>query len=404
MRDFAPYLQWIETQHDSMKSWLFHWCGINSGSRNPEGLDRMRAVLREALLPLGGEISLIPAAPALQVSSEGEVSELPVGGILRVLRRPRARTRVLLVCHLDTVFPPEHAFQKVTEPGDGTIHGPGVADAKGGIAVMIKALEAFERTPFAGALGWEILINSDEELGSPGSASVFAETARNHQVGLVFEPAMPDGSLVSSRKGSENYTVVIRGREAHAGRTPEAGRSAVNVLAELIPHLNAAASGLPGALVNVGVISGGTAVNVIPGLALARFNLRAVSMGDQRLLAQRVREAVDRFQDRDGISLELHRTSSRPPKEADEPMARLMHSAEDCADELGFSLQWRASGGVCDGNNLAASGLPTLDTMGVRGDHLHSALETMVSDSLVEKAKLSALLLMKTAVESVHRP
>ena len=157
---------------------------------------------------------------------------------------------------------------------DNRIQGPGVTDAKGGLLVMLKALEAFERSPWANELGWEALINPDEEIGSPGSKLLLEKAARTNDIGLVFEPSLSDGNLVGSRRGSGNFVVMVKGRAAHAGREPHIGRNAINALAEFVVQLNSLPPGALGLTLNVGYIEGGGPVNVVPDRAICKFNVR----------------------------------------------------------------------------------------------------------------------------------
>jgi glutamate carboxypeptidase len=268
-----------------------------------------------------------------------------------------------------------------------------VADAKGGLMVMLKALEAFERSPWAENLGWEVLVNPDEEIGSPGSGALLVEAARDNHIGLVFEPSLPDGNLVGDRKGSGNYKVTVRGRAAHAGREPHMGRNAINALARFIVELNEASEN--GITINVGYIEGGGPVNVVPDLAACRFNVRVMTLEDQVYFEEHVDGLVREFNRLDGICLDLEGNFARPPKPLDNRTVRLLSHIAECGSDLGLTLDWRSSGGSCDGNNLAAAGLPTVDSLGPTGGGIHSAEEYVMIDSLIERAQLNALLLMK---------
>ena len=203
---------------------------------------------------------------------------LPLGQAIAITKRPKAPLRILLNIHLDTVYPPDSSFQAVREEV-GTLHGPGVADAKGGLAVMLTALEALERSPNAERIGWRVLLNPDEEIGSPGSASLLADTARDCQFGLLFEPALPDGALVNRRRGSGNFSIIVRGRAAHVGRDFEAGRSALVAAAKISLQLHSLNQSLPGVTLNVGAIDGGGPANVVPDLAICRINIRTTRTG-----------------------------------------------------------------------------------------------------------------------------
>jgi glutamate carboxypeptidase len=242
------------------------------------------------------------------------------------------------------------------------------------------------------------LINADEELGSPGSASLLAEAAARNDVGLLFEPALDEaGTLAGARKGSGNFTVVIRGRAAHAGRQFAAGRNAVAAAARLA----AACDGLNRAgrevTVNVAALHGGEAFNVVPDLAMLRLNARVATAADADWLTTGLAELVAEANAAEGFSAALHGGFHCPPKPFDEPIRGLFDRVRACGDALGLALTAEPTGGVCDGNKLAAAGLPNLDTLGVRGGRIHSPEEYLVVASLAERAKLTALVLADLA-------
>jgi glutamate carboxypeptidase len=272
-----------------------------------------------------------------------------------------------------------------------------VADAKGGLAVMLTALEAFERSRFANGLGWEVLLNPDEEIGSVGSAPLLVEAAGRNDVGLVFEPTLPDGAMVDRRRGVGNFVLVVRGRSAHAGRDFAAGRNAVVAGARLAVALDALNGSLPGVTVNVGRFTGGTAPNAVPDLAMLRVNVRTSVPQDEHRLHAALRRAVAEVGMADGITAELFGAFTSPPKLVDDTMRNLMRHVEACGAAIGIPVTWSPSGGACDGNKLAAAGLPTVDTLGPRGGELHSPREYLLLDSLTERAKLAALLMMRIA-------
>lgn len=376
---------------------LRRWSEINSGTDNLPGLARMHAELVEAFAPLGGEMKSLDLPPATSIDSGGNIVSQPLGQTIQIIKRPDAPLRVLLVIHYDTVYGVDHPFQTTTLLDDDTLRGPGVVDAKGGIMVMLNALLAFEKTPAAQQIGWEVLLNSDEEIGSVGSTALLEQAANRNHIGLVFEPAFSDGALVSERKGSGTFTAVIRGRGAHVGRDFDKGRSAVLALAELIKRLDAAQSHRPGMVINCGRIEGGGAVNIVPDLAIGRFNVRADTPADQREVEQLIASAAREIGQRDGIEVTLHGRFNSPPRPLDTKSKRLLDETIACGREMGLSLTTRPSGGTCDGNKLAAAGLPVIDSLGPVGGELHNDREYIRLSSLTERAQLTARLLEKLA-------
>ncbi|HSV15187.1 MAG TPA: M20/M25/M40 family metallo-hydrolase, partial [Tepidisphaeraceae bacterium] len=250
-------LRWIDQQHERMCALVAAWASINSGTHNLDGLARLSAELRREFQVLGGETRELPVQPSTSVDARGQTVQMPLAPAISIRKRSSAALRVFLGIHMDTVYGPEHPFQMVERDDEKSFRGPGVADAKGGLCVMLIALEALERSDFANRIGWEVLINSDEEIGSPGSAPLLRECATRNKLGLVYEPAFADGALVGERKGSGNFTAVIRGRAAHAGRDFHHGRNAIHAAAAMVMELDQINRRLPGVTVNVGRIDGG---------------------------------------------------------------------------------------------------------------------------------------------------
>lgn len=376
------------------------WCPVNSGSRNLAGLEATAALLAEAFAPLG-EVRFRDPAPADQMLPTGEVVPLVHGRNLHLVVRPQAPTRVLLTGHYDTVFPADHQFQSLTWREAGILNGPGVADMKGGIAVMLAALTALEASPWAADLGYEVVLNADEEVSSLGSAPLLMECARRVDAGLTFEPALPDGTLAGARPGSGNFAIHIQGRSAHAGREPEKGRNAVVAAADLALRLAALVA--PDLKVNVAKIEGGGPNNVVPDTAVIRVNMRPATPAAEARALTDLDAAIAAIAAAHEVGAHRHGHFARPPKPLDANQLRLFELVKAVGADLGLPIGWRDAGGVCDGNNLAATGLAVVDTLGVRGGAIHSADEFLIVESLKERAELAALLLMRIAREGFRR-
>ena len=402
MTPYAQPIDWVAGQAGVMLDRVVTWAGVNTGSHHAAGLANLNNQLIAAVVPLGGTVDEVPLSPHRTVAGDGSPLDRPLGRVLSIRKRPGAARRVLLVIHTDTVFGPEHPFQHVTRVDDNTLNGPGVADAKGGLTVLLTALEAFERSDLADRLGWEVLLNPDEELGSPGSAPLLAAAAGRNHLGLVFEPAHADGSLVGERKGSGSFTVAVRGRSAHAGRDFHHGRNAVHAAAEIAVALSERTGSVPGLTVNVGRIDGGGPDNVVPERATVHFNCRLPPHDSaERAVADLRRTVEATIARRDGITAELAGAFTSPPRPMDVATTRLYQQVADVGRDVGLTLSWHASGGVSDANKLAAAGLPTVDTLGPCGGNLHSDGEFIRIDSLVPRAQLAAMLLMKVAAGEV---
>lgn len=386
-------LNWLDDKQQPMLDLIVELCDVNSGTFNLAGLEKVRRRLVEEFSTLAGEINVIDSEPWQTVDDKGVAEAGKSGPILHIKKWPEATTTIMLCIHMDTVYGPEHPFQKCVTKDDGCVNGPGVIDAKGGIVVMLNALRALEASPLAGKIGWEVILNSDEEIGSRGSDQFIRSRAPHCTAGLLFEPSLPDGTLVSWRKGSGNFAFVVRGRSAHTGRDFEKGRNALAALSRLcieIDELNTS----PEITYNVGRINGGGALNAVPDLAVGRVNVRVVDTDQQQQVERKFKELVEKYNQLDGISVEMQGVFSSPPKPLDDGVRAMQHRIESCGEALGIKIQWRGTGGASDGNRFAAAGLPNIDTLGPCGDHIHSDEEFLIPESLVPRAKLAALVLM----------
>lgn len=391
------FLSDIESQKDRMVHDVLSWAAINSGSQNLEGLQHMSSRLMSDFKRLGGTSELLPASPMATIDASGSEQSYSLGSVLRIRKRPHVNRRILLCGHMDTVFEATSDFHSCTDLGAGKIQGPGVTDMKGGLRVILAALEAFENSPHKDQLGWEVLINADEEIGSFGSLRYLEEAADHSDLGLVYEPSMPDGTLAGARKGSGNFTLVVTGKAAHAGREHHLGRNAISALSGVIVDLDQLTGRRPDLTINIGKIEGGGALNVVPDLAICRFNVRMMEPSDQQWLKNTMNGMIEKVNKQSGYSATLHGSFSRPPKPFTPVIEQLFDLVKGCGSDLGITIKQQATGGCCDGNNLAAAGLPTIDTLGVRGANIHSDQEYIITDSLPERAKLTALILHKLA-------
>ena len=370
------------------------WAAVNSGSRNLAGLAEMGAIYADAFSALPGEVRLVDPAPVDFMAADGSLQPLQHGRHLHVKVRSEAPLQLLFTGHMDTVYGADHPFQTVTWRGDGVLGGPGVADMKGGISVMLAALKAVEAS--GAGFGYEVVINSDEEVGSPASAALIAQAARGKRAALTYEPSvLPDGTLAGARPGSGNFSIFVHGRSAHAGRNPEEGRNAVVAAADLALRL--AAAKRAGLSVNPARIDGGGPNNVVPDRAVLRVNMRPATLEDEAAAQALLEKAVADVAASHDVTIHAHGGFARPPKPLDAPAQRLFELVAGCGADLGQEIGWRSSGGVCDGNNIAACGVPVVDTMGVRGGAIHSADEYLIVESLAERARLSALTILRLA-------
>lgn len=387
MQQDPSILDQIASQREAMVDRVRRWSAICSGSSHRAGLEQMIAEVKSFWPEVGHQ--LLPLAPRRWLDDEGVWRENLVAPALLLSCRSEAPIQILLCGHIDTVYGAGDPFQASDWMDELRLRGPGVADMKGGLVVALTALKAFEGSQNCERVGWRFFFTPDEEVGSPSSTPELLKAAEGCKLALLFEPALPDGALVSQRKGSVNLILIARGKSAHVGRNPEEGVSAISMMINSLSAIETIKS--PLITLNIGSIRGGGAVNRVAHLCTAQINIRSDSI-----------EEIDRTLDQiativQGDGVEFHILSYRPPKGFDKESEQLFREIAQCGQEIGLKLAWRATGGACDGNQLATEGIPVCDTLGVRGGSLHSDQEFLWVDSLVERAQLTALFLMKLA-------
>lgn len=390
-------LDWVDTRADGMIATVKDWSAINTGSRNADGLEVMRARLTDAFAELDARIEPVELPPSQTVTNDGEIVDVDYTPALKISQRPDAPVRIVLTGHSDTVFAADHPFQNWQMLDEDTLNGPGVADMKGGLLVMLHALLALERSPWASEIGYDVLISPDEEIGSLGSGPVLAELGKRADIGMTYEPALADGSLAGARKGSGNFSLRVKGKAAHAGREHHLGRNAIVAAAAFAEKIDRLNGERPAVTINVSRIDGGGAPNVVPDIGVVRFNVRVGDEEDAAWVKAELMRAVADTNQREGIFADLHGGFTRPPKPMSPSNLRMFEWTREAGRPIGLDIQWKDTGGVCEGNNLWASGCPNVDTLGVRGADIHSSREIAKLSSFAEKTKLSAIMLMKFA-------
>jgi glutamate carboxypeptidase len=285
---------------------------------------------------------------------------------------------------MDTVYPPGHAFQKLQSLPDGRLNGPGVADMKGGLLIMIESARRFLEEDKLGTIGGEILINADEEVGSTGSHDLLLEAGRWNHLGLVFESALPGGKLVRCRKGTGTFRITAHGKSAHTGRDFEDGRSAIVGLADFIQGCHGFNERFPDAILNVANFKSPGPVNVVPEHAEAWLNVRIGHPETVTLVKEALEQLIHEMESKwPGIRFAMAGDFLRSPK-LETPEIALLHTLWNKAEqELGLPESGkRDTGGTSDGNVLAEAGLPHLDGIGILGGAIHSAEEFAFPDSI----------------------
>jgi glutamate carboxypeptidase len=376
---------WIQGEHDRLLERVIDWANVNSGSGNEAGLNRLAEQIQREFQDLD------PDDSTLRFLSEDAI---PRGPLIRLTKRPNAKKRVLFFGHLDTVYSLEHPLQRTQLLPDGRLNGPGVCDMKGGLAILLCGLTAFENSAHEKRFGWTILINSDEELGSPLSTPFFEDAARGHEVAFGFEPALRDGSIASSRRGTGNFTLRFHGKAAHSGRNPYDGINALIPLAHFILECQKLNGGRDSIFINPAIVTGGTAPNVVPDFASCQVNVRTTSSNDETWILEELHRFVAEIPKDGGYHGEISGGFTAAPKMLNPQIENLIELVRKAGQKIGIDIHARPTGGTCDGNRLASFGLPNLDNLGARGDHIHSQAEFIYPESLVERARVLYELLL----------
>lgn len=350
---------------------------IESPTDDKAAVDRCGAEFRRRAAEIGMRVRIEPRTAA----GDHSVVEIGSGG-----------PRILLVGHVDTVWPHGQIARMPLQRRDGKLSGPGTLDMKVGVTMGLVATRAVWDTlaPASGRVA--MLVTSDEETGSDTSRELIEQEALASDAVLVLEPALAGGPLKTSRKGIGQYELTVTGVAAHAGVDPAKGVSAIREMARQVLALEALHDLERGVSVNVGVVSGGTRPNVVAERAQAVVDVRAPSKAD----AARVDEAMRALRAHlPGASLTVTGGFERPPMERSAGVAALYAHAQVAAAELGQTVAEGGTGGGSDGNFTAALGVPTLDGLGAIGDGAHALHEHVEIDKLVPRTALLATLIAR---------
>jgi glutamate carboxypeptidase len=302
----------------------------------------------------------------------------------------RGRKPLLLLGHYDTVYDLGTLATMPWREPDGRLHGPGVFDMKSGIAQIMFALRALREVKGGLPRPVTVWLVSDEEEGSNSSRALTEKLAAKCEAVLVCEPAGPGGALKTARKGVGGFQITVAGVASHSGLDFEKGQSAILELSHQIQAVAALTNWKRGITLNVGVIRGGTRVNVVAAEAVAEVDLRIARKSDGPVMERKVK-ALRLVNQK--CRLRIEGGVNRPPLERTKKVVALFHTAQKIARELGFSLNEIAVGGGSDGNFTAGIGVPTLDGLGAVGDGAHAAHESVIAAELPRRAALLAGLI-----------
>ncbi|CAH8242473.1 Acetylornithine deacetylase [Vibrio aestuarianus] len=315
---------------------------------------------------------------------------------LEVRNQPDAKhIDVMMIGHMDTVFPVGTAAKRPMSMDAEKAYGPGVSDMKSGLLNVVYALRNLDQAVLD-KLSICVCMNPDEETGSLDSVDWIQETAKKAKNVLVAEAARADGGLVKARKGMARYKMTFNGKAAHAGNEPENGRSAITEMANWILATNAMTNFESGTTLNVGVVSGGTGANIVPDLATAIVDVRFWDNAEYNQVDTRLNSMIETpFVD--GVSVTLEREAYKPSMVPSVQTEALMAMIEESAQELNININWKEAGGGSDANNTAILGVPTLDGLGPIGAGFHSTDEYLLLESIEPRIKLLMSVLTKLA-------
>jgi len=366
--------------------------GIPTGGNNQPAIEETRERFGIRLQELGANTHMVQPDSKPEWLLGGEAgSYMPPTAVCERLNGATSG-RVMIAGHLDTVHDPNGDFLDLNiAPGGKTAIGPGCVDMKGGLVIAVAALEALEECGVPA--NWTFTMNGDEETGTYHSENALRGQAKLHDFGLALEPALPGGELAIERMGSGQFMIETVGKSAHVGRAFTEGRSAVVELARCILETSKFPEPERGKILNIGPLKGGVATNAVPDSAAAWGNVRFAD----NTIADELAVQLDALQSEQGEipGVIVRRSFNRPAKPLIPEVEALGMRARSVAEALGQKLPFASTGGVCDGNVLQSAGLPTIDTLGVRGGGLHTPDEWIDLTSLVERCQLLAILVAR---------
>lgn len=372
----TPLTDWLtlaETRRDGLFDLLEQLVRIESPTSDKAGNDRASALVAGELAALGGRVT---------VDRQAEF------GDHIIVSWPGKGAPGFIIGHIDTVWPAGTLARMGYTHRGGRTFGPGVLDMKGGIAATVTALRALREAGLWPARPLKVLINADEERGSPSSRPLIETEVKGAAYAIVMEPGQgPKGALKTRRKGLGEFKVTVTGRAAHAGVSPEKGISAIHELAHQILRIQSFANSVDGTSVNVGLVLGGSARNTVPARAEAIVDMRAPDAARCKRLEAELRSLQPVLK---GAKIAVEGSFHRPPMERTPAIAALIEQVQGLGRELGMELPEEPTGGGSDANLTAALGVPTVDGLGAIGENPHAEGENIVAEELVRRTALLA--------------
>ena len=375
-------ITYLKDNHKPMLALLKEMVAIESPSNNKEALKNVIRFLRKELEQLGFY--------TLHVSGKN------TGGYLyaRPLIRKKNTPLQLLIGHCDTVWELHTIKDMPVVQSNGKLSGPGVFDMKAGIIQILFSLRAIKALQLDLAVTPIILINTDEEIGSHESTPIIKRLSKLVHRAFVLEPPLGlEGRLKTARKGVGRFTITVKGKAAHAGLDPQKGVNAIVELSHQVQRLYAMNDFDKGITVNVGLIEGGYASNVIAAESKATIDVRVYNIEDGAYITDRIHQLKPIF---DNVELRIEGRIGRPPMTQTSRNKHLWENAEANGKLIGLNLEQATAGGGSDGNTTSLY-TATLDGLGTPGDGAHATHEFIFSDKLIERTALLTLLMLNDA-------
>ncbi|MFD1926777.1 M20 family metallopeptidase [Sporosarcina siberiensis] len=372
--------EYLLTKENEMLLLLEKLVNIDSGSANKAGIDKVGGILKAEYEKLGFRVETY--------------KESERGNHLVIQHEDAATPEIILLAHMDTVFRDGTAAVRPFTMKNGRAYGPGVIDMKASQVALLYALKALISIDSNGFRNVQIVLNSDEEIGSGTSRKLIETQAKGKRYALIMEPARKNGALVSARRGGGRFSLFVKGKAAHSGIEPQNGISAIEELAHKIVKLHALTNHDEGISVSVGLIEGGESVNTIAPSAVAHVDVRISRKEQADILMQKIREICETA-DVPGTSIVLEGGMNRPPMVKNVQTIELLNLIKDVGSSLGMEITDVSTGGGSDASFTSAIGVPTVDGLGPVGGNAHSEDEYLEIPSLVERTNLLAKLIGK---------
>lgn len=351
---------YLESKKQEMYELLERLVNTDSGTYNKKGVDAVGNILIEKFEEIGMDVKIH--------------SEQKLGNHLEIKASSDSDPKILIIAHMDTVFPKGEAKKRPFQVIGHKALGPGVNDEKASHVQVLYALKALMEAGSDAYKNVHIIFNSDEEIGSPSSKPLIKQVAENKQYSIVVECARPNGGIVTERKGVGHFTLYVKGKSAHAGVEPELGRSAIEEISHKILKLQQLNNYDEGISVNVGLVKGGTSTNTIPSVARADIDVRYKHEDQASEIVRKITE-ISQEEHVSGTFTKLKGDMSRPPMQKTNETEQLINVIHEAAADLDMSIREVSSGGGSDASFTASEGIPTVDGMGPMGEFSHSEKE-----------------------------